>query len=90
MKACCPANQFDHGCENGKCRSATRPIINLTTRADRTAQARRAQSSIIITFQYAIAGALCLVLVSGAFIQFAVPGSKRLALVNQEQVSWGK
>jgi len=32
MRDCCPANQFDHGCEGGSCQSATVPIIKILDR----------------------------------------------------------
>jgi hypothetical protein len=81
MRDCCPANQFDGGCEDGHCRSYL-SRAKTVTKAERTVVAKE------LAFQASMR-ALALVGLAALFliaILFAAPESKKIALRNQENI----
>lgn len=77
MRDCCPANQFDGGCEDGVCKSAAVPLGRFTKPQPIPHDTTAFQYGIVFTFA-------AIAILAGAC--FGFPEHKRLYEVIQEQV----
>lgn len=49
MRDCCPANQFDGACEDGKCKSYSSRLAEINRKIS-TVQAKRRADRMLLTF----------------------------------------
>jgi hypothetical protein len=90
MRDCCPANQFSGCCEGRECTSKAVHLGKFTKPTDRTLNTVLAKDRAGWAVRYGASVAIAVVALSiiASFVFIAVPESKRLALVNQENVSY--